>query len=134
MIGNTFFPNRYDHPKSGAVFYIKDLVVTLTRSSSVIKSFTSDFTGGAGDNSDEIIQGYGSGLTPQFETNQYVGDDSGWLKMKYNSPQTTTVAGICLFVEDSTLNLWIPAPGTTGDILQIDYKIYYVDPNIVYTV
>ena len=120
-----------DYAAAGATLFIKDVEVTVTRGASVVKSFTSDFTGGAGDNSDELINTSGvmTGLVIgaiELETNSTLDVDStsGWLKITFIESQGSKIV---TGVGDA---LFVPEPGTAGDVVQIDYKIYYVDPYV----
>ena len=60
----------------------------------LLGTYTSDFTGGGGDNSSGWIQGTGANIfapaegTITFTTNSSIGGSSGWLKCEMDTNQT----------------------------------------------
>tara|TARA_Y100001973_G_C5152580_1_gene308935 strand:- start:104 stop:661 length:558 start_codon:yes stop_codon:yes gene_type:complete len=84
-----------------------------------IGSFTSDFTGGGGDNSSSIVEVSVQGSLT-FTTNQSIGGQDDWLKIKYDTTQTDALSGIQ--IQDI-----VGTPGVVGDKLDFSYKIYIVN-------
>lgn len=93
----------------------QDLVEKTT-----IASFTSDFTGGGGDNSSSIESHSLEAGTLNFTTNQSIGGQDNWLKVQYTATQTDAASGI-------KIDDFVSTPGVIGDILNFSYKIYIVN-------
>ena len=85
-----------------------------------IGSFTSDFTGGSGDNSSSIVKHSVDQGTLNFTTNQSIGGQSNWLKVQYTATQTDGTSGI-------KIDDFVSLPGVIGDTLNFSYKIYIVN-------
>lgn len=84
----------------------------------LVGTYTSDFTGGGGDNSSgwsgSSIQG-----TLTLATNQTIDGTSGWLKGTFDTEQTDT--NILLELDDPGFTI------SSGMATEISYKIYIVD-------
>tara|TARA_R100001015_G_C4628472_1_gene188641 strand:+ start:104 stop:733 length:630 start_codon:yes stop_codon:yes gene_type:complete len=82
----------------------------------LIDTYTSDFTGGAGDDSSTWSAYSNEGDAPTFTTNtDSIGGENDWLKVEFNSNQTVA-SGIQSTLDSRT---W-----ETGDKLMYSYKIY----------
>ena len=82
----------------------------------LIDTYTSDFTGGAGDDSSTWSAHSNEGDAPTFTTNtDSIGGENDWLKVEFNANQTSP-SGVQSTLDGRT---W-----ENGDRLEYSYKIY----------